>query len=446
MSETKAIQVRPAMTLKQRVRKSILFMRLVTYGVRTYYNSAVRRTMSAKWAALFASAPKNLSDADIKTIVIVGAAFSGYYAARILATSLPRTGQYRIVVIEPNSHFNFTWVFPRFCVVEGHEHKAFIPYTAEFFAQGPKNMVNWIRDRVQTVKKEIVVLRSGEEVKYDYLVIATGSTVPGGLPSRAGGEGREGGMERLRGMQARIKKATHIVVAGGGAAGVELATDAKDLYPDKSVTIVHSRQALMHRFSSGLQQGTADAMTRLGVEVVLNEKVDPASADGKTITLSSGRQLDCDCFINCTGQKPASGLIAELAPHTITESGHIRVKPTLQIDDDSLPNVYVSGDVAAAHARNANSRIAARQGEIAADNIIRAIRGKAPNRTYKEEWGDEVIKLTLGLDRSITQFWDGTEELLFPNKDSDLALMCDGAWSALGAKPFEDTGVYTNKA
>lgn len=101
--------------------------------------------------------------------------------------------------------------------------------------------------------------------------------------------------------------------------------------------------------------------------------------------------------INCTGQKPASGVIAELAPHTLTESGHIRVKPTLQIDDDSLPNVYVSGDVAGAHARNPNSRIAARQGEIAADNIVLAIRGKAPSRTYKEEWGDEVIKLTLGL-------------------------------------------------
>ncbi|KAK3988932.1 hypothetical protein QBC44DRAFT_242610 [Cladorrhinum sp. PSN332] len=431
------------MALQQRIRKSVLLMRLVGYGVRTYYNAVVRRTVSAKLAAWFAAAPKaSLTEADIKTIVIVGAAFSGYYAARILASSLPRNGQYRIVVVEPNSHFNFTWVFPRFCVVEGHEHKAFIPYSADFFAQGPKGMVNWIRDRVETVKKETVVLRSGNEVKYDYLIIATGSTVPGGLPSRAGGEDREGGMERLRAMQARIKNATHIVVAGGGAAGVELATDAKDLYPDKSVALVHSRQALMHRFSSGLQQGTAEAMTRLGVEVVLNEKVDPASADGKTITLSSGRQLECDCF-------PASGLIAELAPHTITESGHIRVKPTLQIDDDSLPNVYVSGDVAAAHARNANSRIAARQGEIAADNIVLAIRGKAPSRTYKEEWGDEVIKLTLGLvggslhDRSITQFWDGNEELLFPHKDSDLALMCDGAWSALGAKPFEDTGVYT---
>ncbi|KAK4159906.1 hypothetical protein QBC43DRAFT_326311 [Cladorrhinum sp. PSN259] len=443
MSESKELQLRPTMTLQQRIRKAVLFLRLVGYGIRTYYNSTVRRTVSAKLAALFVTAPKgNISEADIKTIVIVGAAFSGYYAARILATSLPRNEQYRIVVVEPNSHFNFTWVFPRFCVVEGHEHKAFIPYSANFFAQSPKGMVNWIRDRVETVKKESVVLRSGDEVKYDYLIIATGSTVPGGLPSRAGGEDREGGMERLRVMQARIKNATHIVVAGGGAAGVELATDAKDHYPDKHVTIVHSRQALMHRFSSGLQQGTADAMIRLGVEVVLGEKVDPASADGKTITLSSGRKLECDCFINCTGQKPASGLIAELAPHTLTESGHIRVKPTLQIDDDSLPNVYVSGDVAAAHARNPNSRIAARQGEIAADNIVLAIRGKAPRRTYKEEWGDEVIKLTLGLDRSITQFWDGNEELLFPSKDSDLALMCDGAWSALGAKPFDDTGVY----
>lgn len=298
MSESKALQAAPKITLKQRIRKSVLFLKLVGYGVRTYYNSAVRRTISAKLAAWFASAPNpNITDADITNIVIVGAAFSGYYAARILATSLPRNGRYRIIVVEPNSHFNFTWVFPRFCVVEGHEHKAFIPYSADFFSQGPKDLVNWVRDRVETVKKDCVVLRSGNEINYDYLIIATGSTVPGGLPSRAGGEDREGGIERLRAMQARIKNASHIVVAGGGAAGVEVATDAKDHYPDKSVTIVHSRQALMHRFSSGLQAGTADAMTRLGVEVVLGEKVDPGSADGNFISLSSGRKIKCDCFV-----------------------------------------------------------------------------------------------------------------------------------------------------
>ncbi|GAB1313713.1 hypothetical protein MFIFM68171_03923 [Madurella fahalii] len=427
----------------RRVRKALLFTRLVGYALRVYL-SFLRRAVSAKLAALTAGTPSPPADpSDVKNIVVVGAAFAGYFAARILATSLPRDGRYRVVVVEPNSHFNFTWVLPRFCVVEGHEHKAFIPYTPRFFAQGPEGMVRWVRDRVVSVRKQSVVLRSGEEIPYEFLIIATGSTVADGLPSRVGVEDRDGGIELLKAMQIRIKNAERVVVAGGGAAGVELATDAKNQYPNKSITLVHSRQEVMHRFGPGLQKAAMDALQTLGVDVILGERADAESADGKFITLSSGKKIECDCFINCTGQKPASGLIADLAPNATSPSGHIRVKPTLQIDDDSLPNVFVCGDVADTKAPNPNSRIAARQAEIAADNVVLAVRGKKPSHTYRPQWGDGVIKLTLGLDRSITHFWDGKGELLFPGKETDLALMCDGAWTAVAAKPFQDTGVYS---
>jgi thioredoxin reductase len=281
----------------ERVRNAVLFARLVAYGARIYF-SILRRALSAKVAALTARAPNPPADpSDIKNVVVVGAAFAGYFAARILAASLPRDGRYRLVVIEPNSHFNFTWVLPRFCVVEGHEHKAFIPYQPSFFSQCPKGMVRWVRDRVTSVKKESVVLRSGEEIPYEFLIIATGSTVADGLPSRVGVEDRAEGIELLKGMQGRVKAAARIVVAGGGAAGVELATDAKNQYPDKSVTLVHSRQAVMHRFGPGLQNSAMDALQRLGVDVILGERVDAESADGKFITLSSGRKIECDCFV-----------------------------------------------------------------------------------------------------------------------------------------------------
>lgn len=288
---------KPPIMALERLRNALLLTRLIAYGVRTYI-SILRRALSAKVAALTARAPNPPADpSEVKNVVVVGAAFAGYFAARILAASLPRDGRFRLVVIEPNSHFNFTWVLPRFCVVEGHEHKAFIPYQPSFFSQCPKGMVRWVRDRVTSVKKESVVLRSGEEIPYEFLIIATGSTVADGLPSRVGVEDRAEGMELLRGMQARVKAATRVVVAGGGAAGVELATDAKNQYPDKSVTLVHSRQAVMHRFGPGLQNDAMDALQRLGVDVILGERVDAGSVDGKFITLSSGRKIECDCFV-----------------------------------------------------------------------------------------------------------------------------------------------------
>jgi hypothetical protein len=47
-------------------------------------------------------------------------------------------------------------------------------------------------------------------------------------------------------------------------------------------------------------------------------------------------------------------------------------------------------------------------------------------------------------DRSVTHFWDGKWGLQFAGQETDLALMCDGTWTALAAKPFEDTGVYSD--
>lgn len=133
------------------------------------------------------------------------------------------------------------------------------------------------------------------------------------------------------------------------------------------------------------------------------------------------------------------------------------MKPTLQIADDTLPNVYTCGDVANTGVRNPNSRSAYHQAKIVADNIALAVRGKKPRHIYTPHWADRVIKLTLGLvstsslvwrgnlltaslsqDKSITHFEDDKTELLFPAEEKDLALMCAGSWAALGVKPFED--------
>jgi len=293
---------------REHAQKLALLAQLVAYGLWTSL-STLRRALSVKFQLLTERArtsPTNPS--EIKNVVVVGAAFAGYSAARALATSLPRDGSHQVVVIEPNSHFNFTWVLPRSCVVEGASDKPFIPYTPTFFSRGPKGMVRWVRDRVAAVQRGRVVLRSGHELPYEFLIIATGSMAANGLPSRPGVEDKEAGMQLLARMQARIKTATRVVIAGGGAAGVELAADAKDKYPDKSVTLVHSRQALMHRFGPGLQKGTMDALQRLGVEVILGERADSQSVDGKSLMLASGRSIECDCFV-CSSLLGSSSML-----------------------------------------------------------------------------------------------------------------------------------------
>lgn len=292
----------------QQLQRASLFIRLVAYVVKALFTHHLRSLRLKVYSLTSRSAPADDGGGEQRTrnIVIVGAAFAGYHAARVIATSLPRRSPYRVVVVEPNSHFNFTWVLPRFCVVEGHEHKAFIPYGG--YVSGPgvaPGAVRWVRDRVESAGRTSVRLRGGEEIQYDFLIVATGANVAEGLPSRLGVEDKADGVELLRTYQQRIKAAKHVVVAGGGAAGVEVATDAKAAYPEKDVVLVHSRSAVMHRFSPGLQAATVEALERLGVKLVLEEKVVSHDVEANTVSLTSGTTIECDCFVSTPFRFPS---------------------------------------------------------------------------------------------------------------------------------------------
>ncbi|KAL7910675.1 hypothetical protein GGI35DRAFT_478096 [Trichoderma velutinum] len=396
---------------------------------------ALRAAIVRRQASWFGSSG---AEERTRNIVIVGASFAGYRVAQIVAKNLPPRSPYRVVVIEPNSHFQFTWVLPRFCVVQGHEHKAFIPYGG-YLRGAIEGSFRWVKDKVTDIDRTAVKLQdSGEVIPYDFLVIATGAGVKDGLPSRVNATEKIEGIKLLQGMQKGIESANTVVVVGGGAAGVEVATDAKNLYPEKDIILVHSRSAVMHRFGKGLQKAAREGLERLGVELVLEDRVVDEDAASRVVTLKSGRKITYDFFMNCAGQRPLSDVIANLSPNSISSTGHIKVKPTLQIDDDSLPNVYTCGDVAETRTPNPNSRSASRQATVVADNILLAAAGKKPRHIYENYWVDGIIKLTLGLDRSVTHLGDGISELLFSGKETDEALMSAMCWSRMGEKPFED--------
>ncbi|PTB69022.1 FAD/NAD(P)-binding domain-containing protein [Trichoderma citrinoviride] len=426
--------------------KPKLYTKIVGYALFflwTELRLALRAAIVRQQALWFGS---STAEERTRNIVIVGASFAGFRAAQIIARNLPPRSPYRVVVVEPNSHFQFTWVLPRFCVVKGHEHKAFIPYGG-CMSGAPEGSYRWIKDKVADIDQTAVKLQdNGETIPYEFLVIATGSGVREGLPSRVNATEKRDGMKLLQGMQNRIEAAKTVVVVGGGAAGVEVATDAKALYPEKHVFLIHSRAAVMHRFGQGLQNAAREGLERLGVELVLQDRVVSEDADAGAVTLQSGRTIACDFFINCTGQRPLSEVLSNLSPSSISPTGHIKIKPTLHIADGSLPNVYACGDVAETNTPNPNARSAMRQATVVADNILLAVAGKSPHHVYENLWADGVIKLTLGLDRSVTNLGDGKSEVLFRSKETDLALMSAMCWRRFGAKPFVDEYMDAHKA
>jgi NADH dehydrogenase FAD-containing subunit len=407
-----------------------LYARVAAYTVLLIWNEIkflLSTAIIRKKAAWFGPA---VPEERTRNIVIIGASFAGHYAVRLIANSLPPNSPFRVIVIEPSSHFVFTWVLPRFCVAKGHAHKAFIPYGGNIEGV-PEGAVRWIQDKVVAVTKDSVQLKNSDEhIPYEYLIVATGSGVKDGLPSRVHETEKAEGVKRVQEMQQSIEKANRLVVVGGGAAGVEVATDAKSVYPNKSVTLIHSRSALMHRFGPGLQKAALEGMQKLGGDFILEDRLVGHDAEAGTVTLQSGKVLECDFLvsflfrenrpcgagvkvgnlltgdyqINCTGQKPHSELIAQLSPSCISETGHIKIKPTLQIADDAYPNIYVCGEVADTKTPNPNARSASRQAWVVAANILKLVQGKKPTEKYENFWADGLIKLTLGLVRAAPGF------------------------------------------
>jgi NADH dehydrogenase FAD-containing subunit len=214
-----------------------------------------------------------------KHIVVIGGSFAGLQLVKRLTQTIP--SGYKIIWIEKNSHLNYVFAFPRFSVVAGLEERAFIPYTA-LEAGAPKGCLRRTQGTVSWINREEqkIVIDSGEEIPFSYLAIATGSTQP--LPVQVESTERTEACDELRAVQNHIKTSQKIAILGGGAVGVELASDVKDFYPDKEVTLVHSRDALLNRFGPRLQEYALRALRdELGVRVLLGERPVRPTAYGK---------------------------------------------------------------------------------------------------------------------------------------------------------------------
>jgi len=213
---------------------------------------------------------------NAKNVIVIGGSFAGFELTKRLIATV-RTG-YKVILIEKNSHFHHVFNFPRFSVFQGHEHTAFIPYDG--IAKGaPEGIFQRVQNRVVGISDTHVVLASGEEIEYAFLAIATGSSQ--GLPTNVESTEREQGCAELRSVQEAIKSAERIAVVGAGAVGVELATDIKAFYPEKNVTLVHSRGQLLNRFGKRLHEYVLPVLQELKIKVVLNER--PRLPVGKTL-------------------------------------------------------------------------------------------------------------------------------------------------------------------
>ncbi|CAI7621925.1 unnamed protein product [Penicillium manginii] len=373
---------------------------------------------------------------DAKNVVVLGGSFAGIELVKRLSETLP-TG-YKAIWIEKNSHLNFSFNFPRYSVLEGHEHAAFIPYDG-IAKNAPAGIFTRIQDKaIGVTENNQIQLASGDNIDFEYLAIATGSSQP--LPVQVTSTERNKGCHELQGVQKTIKASQKIAIIGGGAVGVEIASDIKDFYPDKEVTLVHSRGQLLNNFGKRFGDYTLNALRdELQIRVLLNERpaIPGNFARGAALKFSDGHEEQFDLVIGCTGQRPNSSVLAAAYPNTLAKNSRILVRSTLQVFDSTdakkdLP-MFAFGDVAD-HPGPRMARAGLMQSEVVLDNILAKINGQPANRTYTPNWFVEgAIKLTLGKKHEVTYAMDNDgSDIMMPDRNGKLDLEIESAWKRYG--------------
>lgn len=135
--------------------------------------------------------------------------------------------------------------------------------------------------------------------------------------------------------------------------------------------------------------------------------------------------------IIATGQTPQSELLQTLAPHTINDEKFVKTKPTLQIADDTLPNIFAVGDVAATKAHKA-ARPAMKQVALVVTNIQHMLKNESLEEYSPDPAG---IHLTLGIEKSVVfrnPAEEGGEPYIMWKDDGTLDMNIGGVWKRRG--------------
>ncbi|XP_041032006.1 ferroptosis suppressor protein 1-like [Carcharodon carcharias] len=363
-------------------------------------------------------------------VVIVGGGFGGIAAGNQLKSySVPFT----LIDIKDAFHHNPGAL--RASVESGFAKKTFISFAktfAENFRQGKVVDID--------LEKQDVILESGEIVHFSHLILATGSSGP--FPGKfAEPVTMENAIQIYEDLVKKVQEAQRVVVIGGGSAGVEMAAEIKTDYPDKEVTLIHSKIALADvQLLPSVRQGLKDILLKKGVQLQLGQKVINLQdlvvnemQDNIKVVTDKGLEIITDMVICCTGIRINSSAYSNAFKDWLAEDGALLVNEHLQVN--GLENVYAIGDCA--HVKEPKMAYhAGLHGVVAADNIVNSL-GKKCLKVYKP--GSLTMLLSMGRNDGIGQLygWHVGKFIVVMAKSKDLLVW--KSWKEMGqTAPSDD--------
>jgi NADH dehydrogenase len=336
-------------------------------------------------------------------VVIVGGGFAGLYAARVLAD-----GPVRVTIVDRHNYHLFQPLLYQVATAGLSPGEIAAPIRAILRKRRNVNVVLAEVTSIDVAGKR-VVLRDGE-VRYDYLILAAGSTdsyfghdewaplAPGlksvddALEIRRRILGAYEAAERETD-EARRRALLTFVVVGGGPTGVELAGAIAEIAREtlkhdfRVIDPTHSRVILLEGanrilppFPEDLSASAARQLGALGVAV----------RTGALVTrITEGAVYVGDEEIPTYTTVWAAGVTASPLARSLgvelQKGGRVAVEPDLTLPGH--PEVYVAGDLAWFTHQTGKplpgvAPVAIQQGKAAARNIIRTVRGE-PRRPFR---------------------------------------------------------------